>query len=232
LVFISDIQADKFTDGKRLQNFISKVNKQNPDLVLIAGDVITSTPDYIETAAKYIGMIKSKYGVYSCVGDHDNWAYRQGTQRSINEITEALKNYHVEMIDNGVKIIKVHSTTIGITFITHTYVEKITGDTLNKLTTSNNADFKILLTHQPKTNLIMAAANRNYNLFLAGHTHGGQITLLFPFVQLTPTLVETTFIRGQRYYNNMLAVVTRGLGMSVAPIRYNSTPEIVLIKFQ
>ncbi len=232
LVFISDIQADRYTNTRRLKNFIDKVNQLNPDLVLIAGDVITSTPDYIETAADYIGMIKSKYGVYSCVGDHDNWAYRQDTKRSVREITEALEKYHVEMIDNDVKRIKVDSSTIGITFITNTYVEKITDTLLNKLTNSNHADFKILLTHQPGKNLIEAAAKHKYNLFLAGHTHGGQLTLLFPFIQITPTLIETNFIRGQRRYDDMLAVVTRGLGMSIAPIRYNSTPEIVLIKFQ
>lgn len=232
LVFISDIQADKYTDTKRLKNFIDKVNQLNPDLVLIAGDVITSTPEYIETAAKYIGMIKSRYGVYSCVGDHDNWAYRQDTQRSVKEVTSALEKYHVEMIDNDVKRIKVDSTVLGITFITNTYVEKIPEDVLTKITNSNHADFKILLTHQPQENLIKAAANNGYNLFLAGHTHGGQLTLLFPFIQITPTLVETTFIRGLRYYNNMLAVVTRGLGMSLAPVRYNSTPEIVRINFQ
>lgn len=232
LVFISDLQADKYTDTKRLKNFIDKVNNLNPDLVLIAGDVITSTPDYINTAAKYIGMIHSKYGVYSCVGDHDNWAYREDTQRSVKEITEALEMYHVKMIDNDIKRIKVDSTVIGITFITNTYVEKIPNELLNKLTNSNHADFKILLTHQPRENLIEAAVKNHYNLFLAGHTHGGQLTLLFPFIQLTPTLIETNFIRGQKHYNNMLAVVTRGLGMSIAPVRYNSTPEIVLIKFQ
>lgn len=232
LVFISDIQADKYTDSKRLKNFRDKVNQINPDLVLIAGDVITSTPEYIETAAKYIGMIKSRYGVYSCVGDHDNWAYRQDTKRSIKEITTALDKYHVEMIDNNVKRIKIDSTTIGITFITNTYVESIAENVLDSLTNSNHADFKILLTHQPRKNLIDAAFKQKYNLFLAGHTHGGQLTLLFPFIQLTPTLAETNFIRGERHYGDMLAVVTRGLGMSIAPIRYNSTPEIVFITFQ
>lgn len=231
LVFISDLQADRYTDTKRLKNFIDKVNQLKPDLVLIAGDVITSTPEYINTAAKYIGMIHSKYGVYSCVGDHDNWAYRQDTQRSVKEITEALRTYNVEMVDNDIKRITVDSTIIGITFITNTYVEKIPDELLNKLTKSNHADFKILLTHQPRENLIEAAVKNHYNLFLAGHTHGGQLTLLFPFIQLTPTLIETNFIRGQKHYNNMLAVVTRGLGMSIAPVRYNSTPEIVLIKF-
>jgi len=51
ITFIADLQADRYTDNARLERFISKVNSTNPDLVLIAGDVITSTPDYIETAA-------------------------------------------------------------------------------------------------------------------------------------------------------------------------------------
>ena len=69
----------------------------------------------------------------------------------------------------------------------------------------------------------------NYDLFLAGHTHGGQITLVFPFIQLTPTLIETRYIKGDFYFNDMLAIVCGGLGMSLAPVRYNSTPEIVII---
>ena len=90
IAFISDIQADRYTDEKRLMRYIDKINEANPDLVLIAGDVITSSPDYIETAAKYIGKIKSTYGTFSCVGDHDNWAYRQDYVRSLSEVTGAL----------------------------------------------------------------------------------------------------------------------------------------------
>lgn len=230
IVFISDVQADRYTDNERLKNFIDKVNSENPDLVLIAGDVITSTPNYIDKAARYIGKINSKYGVYSCVGDHDNWAYRQDNQRSIKEIIGALNQHNVKMIDNAVEKIQVGRSRIGITFITNTYVEKIPDSLLNGLTNFNNADLRILLTHQPNKNLIASAVNNNFDLFLAGHTHGGQITLLFPFIQLTPTLIETTFIRGEKYFGNTLAIVTRGLGMSLAPVRYNSTPEVVVIK--
>jgi predicted MPP superfamily phosphohydrolase len=232
IVFISDVQADRYTDGNRLKKFIDKVNFANPDLVLIAGDVITSTPNYIETAAKYIGKIKSKYGVYSCVGDHDNWAYRRDYARSLREVEKALDDYKVEMIDNGIRYVNVDSVKIGITFITNTYVSDVPESTLKNLSVSDNAQFKIFLTHQPRSFLIESALNNNYNLFLAGHTHGGQITFLFPFIQLTPTLIENTFIKGERYHGNMLAVVTRGLGMSLAPIRYNSTPEIVIINLK
>jgi len=229
IAFISDVQADRYTDEKRLMRYVDKINESNPDLVLIAGDVITSTPDYIETAAKYIGKIKSKYGTYSCIGDHDNWAYRQDYVRSLSEVRQSLKDYKVEMPDNELRFIEIDSSRIGISFITNTYVSEISETTLQNLASSNRAEFKIFLTHQPQDFLINSASKNNYDLFLAGHTHGGQITLVFPFIQLTPTLIETRYIKGDFYFNNMLAIVCGGLGMSLAPVRYNSTPEIVLI---
>ncbi|HEX7358768.1 MAG TPA: metallophosphoesterase, partial [Ignavibacteriaceae bacterium] len=154
IAFISDVQADRYTDEKRLLNYVDKINKENPDLVLIAGDVITSTPNYIETAAKFIGKIKAKYGVYSCVGDHDNWAYRQDYVRSLKEVESALTKYNVEMVDNELRYIVVDSSRIGITFITNTYVSDISETTLDNLTASNKAEFKIFLTHQPREFLI------------------------------------------------------------------------------
>jgi predicted MPP superfamily phosphohydrolase len=229
IAFISDVQADRYTDEKRLKKYIDKINTSKPDLVLIAGDVITSTPDYIETAAKFIGKIKSKYGIYSCVGDHDNWAYRQDYVRSLREVKKSLSDYNVEMPDNELRFIEVDSSRIGITFITNTYVSDISETTLRNLASSNKSEFKIFLTHQPKEYLIKSAVKNNYDLFLAGHTHGGQITLLFPFIQLTPTLIETRYVKGDFYFNDMLTVVCGGLGMSLAPVRYNSTPEIVVI---
>lgn len=229
ITLIADIQADRYTDERRLSNYVAAVNSTNPDLVLIAGDIITSTPDYIETAAKFIGKINSKYGVYSCVGDHDNWAYRQDTKRSIREISEALNQYNIEMVDNDIRILEVASARIGITFITNTYVETISKDLLSKISNENHKDFKIFLTHQPQKFLISSAKKNGYDLFLAGHTHGGQITFIFPFMLLSPTLIETKYVKGDFYFDNMLAIVSGGLGMSLAPVRYNSTPEVVLI---
>lgn len=230
IAFISDTQTDRYTDETRTMRFIEKVNSTNPDLVLIAGDVITSTPDYIDKAAQYLGKINSKYGVYSCVGDHDNWAYREDTQKSIREITAALKKNNVDMIDNAKLLLSIKNRTVNITFVTNTYVEKIDPQLLDSLSKfSSGYDLKIFLTHQPREYLIEAAQKHSYDLFLAGHTHGGQITLLFPFFNLTPTLIETDFVKGDRKFGKMLAIVTRGLGMSLAPIRYNSTPEVTLI---
>jgi len=238
IAFISDIQADHYTDEERLENFINIVNSLNPDLILIAGDLITTGPDYINISAEQVGGLRAKYGVYSCIGDHDNWAYRNDTKRSINEITDALMKNNVEMIDNEKRYINIDGSSIGITFVTNTYVETVQQKLLDTLALNSKGDLKIFLTHQPRSHLIEAARKNDFDLYLAGHTHGGQISFTFPFVQLTPTLFETRYIQGDFWFDDlsasgsqagMLMIITRGFGMSIAPLRYNSTPEVTLI---
>jgi hypothetical protein len=229
IAFISDIQADHYTDKARLEKFVTSVNLLNPDLILIAGDLITTGPDYIELSAREVGKLKSKYGVYSCVGDHDNWAYRNDYAKSVAEVEASLYANNVLMIDNGIKSINVDGSEISITFVTNTYVQTIASHILDSLSSNNVGNFKIFLAHQPQPFLIDAAKKYNFNLYLAGHTHGGQITFVFPFIQLTPTMFETKYTKGDFWFGDMLLVVTRGLGMSLAPIRYNSTPEVTLI---
>jgi hypothetical protein len=229
IVFISDIHADRHTGNKRLGNYVSKVNNLNPDLVLIGGDLISSTPQYIETAAEYMGKIKSRYGVYSCRGDHDHWAYRPDVQRSINAVTDELEKYNVLMLGNENRILDANGAKILISFITYTYPEKIGKEELDRLLSAKKQDLNIVLLHQPEGGIPQEASEKNFDLMLAGHTHGGQITFLFPFFNLSPTLIETKYVRGNFQIGNMLMVVTRGLGMSLVPFRLNSTPEITVI---
>jgi uncharacterized protein len=229
LLLISDLHADRHNDSKRLGNYIDKVNNLKPDLVLIGGDMISGNPQYIDTAAKYVGQIKSKYGVYTCQGDHDYWAYRPDMQRSLREITDALGKYNVPMLDNENKKLDIKGAKMLISFITYTYPDKINPDLLDKLLSDKKEDLNILLLHQPEGGIPGKAAQKNYDLMLSGHTHGGQITFLFPFFNLSPTLIETRYVRGDFHIGNMLLVVTRGLGMSLVPLRLNSTPEITVI---
>ncbi len=139
------------------------------------------------------------------------------------------------MVNNGKRYINVDSAQIEVTFVTNTYVERIPVDKLDSLAKlKQNYNLKIFLAHQPRAFLAEAALKYDYDLYLAGHTHGGQITFLFPFKSLSPTLIETPYVRGDFRFTKengtkMLMVVTRGLGMSIAPVRYNSTPEITVI---
>lgn len=228
---IADIQADYYTDEARLDNYIDKLNEAEPDLVLIAGDVITNSADYIPAAAKALSKVKSKYGIYACVGDHDNWAYGRDIMKSRREVIETLDKESIYMLDDVNYKIKIDSAIIGITFITDTYSDRIPASLLDSLTSDlDGSDLKILLAHQPNEKIVQRAVSNDYNLMLAGHTHGGQITILFPFLNLSPTLFETPYVRGDFWFGSTLLVVCRGLGFSIAPVRFNSTPEVVIIE--
>lgn len=233
IVFISDTQADRYTNDARLSNFVSKVNSLQADLVLVGGDIITSTPEYISTGAKYLGKIKSGYGVYSCVGDHDNWAYRNDFERSRSEVKLALLKNNVRMFDNESLMIPLKDFKLFLSFTTNTYMDKTTDRTLDSLAKqSTGSDFKIMITHQPLKNVILNSVKNDFDLILAGHTHGGQITFLFPFFNLSPTIFETKYLRGEFDFGKTKMLVCRGLGMSLAPVRYNSTPEIILLELK
>lgn len=233
IAFISDIHADRYTDANRLSKFVSLVNKQHPQLVLAGGDFISSTPDYIYQAAKFIGQIKSKYGIYSCVGDHDVWAYRKNAQKSLNEVIHALAINGIKMIDNGNLTLRLDDQPVRITFITNTYTRRTNPLEIEKIASDVSKNvFKIFIIHQPEGPAIKIAEKNNYNLLLAGHTHGGQITFLFPFKNISPTMLETKYVKGVFHLNKMTMIVTNGLGMSLLPIRYNSTPEITIINLR
>jgi predicted MPP superfamily phosphohydrolase len=133
------------------------------------------------------------------------------------------------MLNNENRIIDVKNAKILTSIITYTYPAKIGQEELDTLLSAKKQDLNILLIHQPEGGIPQEAAGKNYDLMLAGHTHGGQITFLFPFFNLSPTLIETKYVRGNFQIDNMLMIVTRGLGMSLVPFRLNSTPEITVI---
>ncbi len=230
ITLIADLQADRYTQGERLSHYIKVVNETRPDLILIAGDFITGPPEYIPEIGRQVSKLKAPLGVYGCVGDHDQWAYRGDPVRSLNEVRAAVSGAGVPIIDDKDLTIKKGNAEINITFATNTYTRRLALQEAGALMDKTpNGGLKIFLVHQPDEEMMKMAAAKGYDLYLAGHTHGGQITLMFPFVQLTPTLLETKYIKGDFYFGNMLAIVTRGLGMSILPVRYNSQPEVTVI---
>ncbi len=229
IALISDIHADRYTDKSRIGSYVNKVNSEKPDLILIAGDIISRGNKYIQSAAQSLSKLNAAYGVYSCVGDHDNWAYRRNYKRSLKEVKSALAAAGIQMLDNKIIFIPVDSAKIQVSFATNNYVSKIAEKDLGKLKIDSTADITIFLTHQPRERLILFASEQCYDFYFCGHTHGGQITFLFPFYNLTPTLLETPFTRGAYQVNSLFVYVVRGLGMSIAPIRYNSAPEILVL---
>lgn len=224
IAHISDVQADPRTGKRRLLRYVKKVNSLNPDLVFFTGDLVTSGDKYIEPGARALGNLQSRYGVYACLGDHDYWS-------DIQKIISSLENNGVIVLEDANRFVRVGNDSLLVTFITNVYRRRPRLDTLNYLMGQQpRGVLDILVTHQPSENLIELAAERGYHLFLAGHTHGGQI-IFKPFgVTVSPPQFESPFYKGSYHVGRMFASINNGLGLTLAPIRYRAPAEVTLIE--
>jgi len=223
IAHISDIQADNRTGEEKLSRYINLLNSLQPDIVVFTGDMVTYGTEHIPIAVKTLSKVKSKFGLYSCIGDHDYWA-------GIENIKNEMKKYGLRLYDNENVKLKIDGASVGLTFVTNIYSSRPKVESLSELSFQNDADLKIFVTHQPSENLVNFARDNGYKIFLAGHTHGGQVVFSFFGFKIIPSRVETKYVSGSYNLGSMLVNVNNGLGFTLAPIRFNAPAEITLIK--
>lgn len=226
IAHISDLQADRFTDGTLIESYINAANALEPDIAVFSGDLITSGTGYIEQGARAIGKINAKYGVYAVLGDHDYWAGPES-------IVQALKKNGVNVAEDKNVYVKAGAETLLLTLATNIYRKH--HDRKKLLTLSNpkpGASIKIFVTHQPSNDIVELAAQGGYDLFLGGHTHGGQVTFPLPYIKLAISMFETSFISGPYRLGAMFININNGLGLTGAPFRYNAPATVTFIELQ
>lgn len=235
IALIADPQADEMTGRARLQQLVDAVNGERPDLVLIAGDIISRDPAHIEMAAEVLGQLRAPHGVVSCIGDHENFAYRDRA-RSVREVREGLARHGIAMLDNQVRWIEVGDERLAVVVATDNYITPLTADRARPLVAAaKGAAFTVVLTHQARRPLLGVAREAGVDLVLAGHTHGGQVRFWLPGLDLVAARVETPYVTGH-YTGGALGsvdlVVSSGLGTSVVPFRYRApaTAEIITLR--
>jgi predicted MPP superfamily phosphohydrolase len=68
-------------------------------------------------------------------------------------------------------------------------------------------------------------------LTLAGQLHGGQVRLPFFGAVIVPSSYGNKYSQGLIEEDNKKMIVTRGIGTSILPVRFNCPPEIDVIEF-
>ncbi len=229
IAFLADVQGDVFTDGDRARELYAQVNAEHPDLVLSGGDWINTGPDYIEIAAAAAGTLQSRLGTFSVRGDHEHFAYRD-RERSVDEVTRAMHDHHVEMLDDELRWFDHDGRKIGVLFLNYNYVVRTDRARIDALVAQlARADYAIVVTHQFDTKLA-AALEGKVDLILAGHTHGGQVNPVVGVTHVKLARLETPYIDGRYALGpRTTAIVTSGIGYSIVPIRYAAPGSIEII---
>ena len=219
IVLVADMHLDHVNDNKRLEKVVDKINENQPDLVLLAGDNIDTGVSFFKEQQmdKTLQKIQSKYGVYGVLGNHE---YYVG---DINKIMAALENGNVTMLQDEYAKVNDSFYIVGRDDIT----VSMTGRDREKLSSVMEGINKelpvILLDYQPIH--LDEALEHGVDLQLSGHTHRGQ---LFPNQLITQRVFEVDW--GYLQKDSLQVIVSSGVNTWGPPVRIGSRSEIKKIK--
>jgi uncharacterized protein len=218
IVQISDIHQDKWTTENRLHRVVNLIRQQQPDLVVITGDLVTADYQrFIPNLEKGLAKLTAKDRVIAILGNHDHWANPEGITKALERDGFIVLRNQVYTLSRGNK--NLHIGGVDDVFLGKARLNKV----LDELPSEGAA---ILLAHEPDFAVISSRTGR-FDLQLSGHSHGGQVRLpiLKPFA-LPP--------QGQEYYaglyqvGEMLQYTNRGIGVNGLHLRFFSRPEITV----
>ena len=224
IVHLSDIHNDLF--GKNNINLVNKIKDINPDVILITGDLIDKRRTNVDIAINLIKQIKEVSPIYMVYGNHE------ATKSDILlEYESKLLSEGVNVLRNEVEMFKQISI-IGlddVNFCESQQKKEYLKEQLDKLV--NGEKYKILLTHKPQ--YIDVYKNYDVDLILCGHAHGGQVRLPFIGGLFAPGQgVFPKYTSGMFTFGKVKMIVSRGLGNSLFPLRFNNNPQIIVINME
>lgn len=220
VVLLSDLHvAGPDMPPERLARIVTQVNALQPDLVLIAGDLVSdkrvSTHRYSEAEAiAPLAGLGARFGVVAVLGNHDHW-------RSTAGIRRALEANRVTVLSNSV--------TRRAGLILAGADDDFTGradPALLARAVEPLVGPVVTLSHSPD---IVPALPPRFGLVLAGHTHCGQIAL--PLIGRPATMSRhgDRFACGLIREGSRTIVVSAGLGTSLLPVRIGAPPDLWLL---
>ena len=213
ILHLSDLHINKKTTIEKLKELITLCNNQAFDFAVITGDIIDTKADFIKEKLQILNTLKGN--VYYISGNHDLFY-------GLEPLKKELLNFI--FMDNNCKEFVYKNEIIHIAGLPDRFSKffGIKRDE-NKIKEFLKYSPSIFISHQPKDYKI--ALESNTNLFLCGHTHGGQI---YPFHYLV-RLVQP-FLAGIFYRKNTAIYVNKGLGTWGIKHRYKADAEITIVK--
>ncbi len=223
VVVVSDLHASEY--GKNQKPLISAIKKQNPDLILMTGDIIDETRSTKPVEILFNG-IKNLCPMYYVYGNHEQpWDRKSAVYEfMISHGVGILEEEYAEEIINGQKI-----HICGL----RDPQDAVAPDTWQKGLTelSNQVQddaYTILLSHRP--HFVKYYKQTKFDLILSGHAHGGQWRI--PFVNkgiYTPDEgLFPKYYGGKHNLGIPTLIISRGLCKNYVP-RFNNRPEIISI---
>ncbi|HJM95860.1 MAG TPA: metallophosphoesterase [Candidatus Marinimicrobia bacterium] len=222
IVQISDLHVRPTIKRPYVEDVFRKIAFRSPDLIVVTGDLVDGSVDYLSPEIEPLKDLIAPYGTYFVTGNHE---YYSGVDPWLDETDRlGMKN-----LINTNEIISKSGDEIAIAGITDLNAHQINlshrSDPELALASLPKDIIKIVLAHQP--NSIHAVHKVGADLQLSGHTHGGQF---WPFTY--PVKIASTYIAGYYDHFGTQIYVNRGTGYWGPPLRIGVPAEITLIRLK
>jgi predicted MPP superfamily phosphohydrolase len=223
IVALADIHAGApHVDEAKLDRIVAEVNAQNPDVVLLLGDyviqhVLFGTPMPPDTIASHLAGLRAKHGVFAVLGNHD---WYDGGKR----VWRALENVGIRVLENSAVPLPGSEDRIWLAGIADDSTRH--PHPAGTFRPIPEGAAVVALTHDPA---IFPDIPARAALTVAGHTHGGQVSIPFWGALFIPGRSPLRYAYGHIAENANDLYVTSGIGTTALPVRFNAPPEIVVI---
>ena len=225
---VSDLHNKDFGEGYgQLLTLLSQIN---PDIIVVTGDLIDSRQTDLDIALEFAWQAGKIARVYYVSGNHEARIpeYEDLKIGLVKAGVVILENQKVEITREGETI-----TLMGIDdpSFQEDYLfgdsESVARQAIENLQNESD-EYTILLSHRPE--LFDLYVETEMDLVFSGHAHGGQFRLPFVGGLVAPNQgFFPKFDEGRFTEENTTMIVSRGVGNSIIPIRFNNRPEIVLV---
>ena len=235
IALIADLHLSSNSRPKLTQRMVDLINEQNPDVVLIAGDIFTSSYQALsrpETYAEILRGIRAKEGVYAVYGNHD-CEEDLFIGFATTPVSKAFRPPEMVQFfkDAGFTILDEEMVTVAdgkIQIVGREDGEKAGDGTADRLSADEVIDSAdqnkpvIVLQHEPVEYAALGAAGAD--LVLSGHTHNGQV---FPGNLIVRFFNENGY--GYKVIDGVQTIVTSGVGYFGPPMRLGTNSEVMVI---
>ncbi|CCQ16383.1 putative integral membrane protein [Rhodococcus sp. AW25M09] len=218
VALVSDIHAGPSRGAGFVRKVVDSVNAQNPDVVLLDGDLIDGTVDLVGADLDPLRELQAPLGVFAVSGNHEFYAGDGG------EWLDFWSTLGIDVLRNERTTITRGDASIDIAGINDaTAPAPYEPDLTSALDGIAPDRFVLLMAHQPKQAL--EASDFGVDIQVSGHTHAGQI---WPLRYLVP--LQQPSIEGLDTIGNTTLYTTRGAGAWGPPVRVAAPPEISMLE--
>ena len=231
IAHVSDLHNAEM--GKNNEKLLDMLRDAGPDIIAITGDIIDSRNTNVEIALEFTKAAMEIAPCYYVTGNHE------ARVSEYDELKEGLIEQGVVVLDDERIEIELSGETIALLGVNDPSFETdyLFGDSetvmknrLQEISDTENK-FTILLSHRPE--LFEIYADNNVDLVLSGHAHGGQFRLPFVGGLVAPNQgLFPKYDAGLYTEENTNMIVSRGIGNSILPFRFNNRPEVILIELK